>query len=79
VFSWVEVRHSSRHTGDYEMPENYQVYKIPKALRQAVKADRLDGEQRLAGYLDVAVDEQLDQIVDSLNALGIKAQETRAC
>lgn len=56
------------------MPENYRVYKIPKALRQAAKADRLNREQRLANYLDDAVAQQLDQIVDGLNILGIKAQ-----
>lgn len=62
------------------MSENYRVYKVPKALRQAAKADRLNREQRLADYLDDAVDKQLDQIVDGLNALGIKAQvKTGAC
>ena len=56
------------------MSENYRVYKVPKALRQAAKADRLKREQRLADYLDDAVAQQLDQIVDGLNTLGIKAQ-----
>jgi hypothetical protein len=62
------------------MPENYRVYKVPKALRQATKADRLNREERLADYLDDAVAQQLDQIVDGLNTLGIKAQvKTGAC
>ena len=62
------------------MSENYRVYKVPKTLRQAAKADRLNREQRLADYLDDVVDKQLDRIVDGLNTLGIKALvNTGAC